>query len=88
MNSPRLDITQIPGKIGINQKPPSTRISQPQADLEIKQQQGNLNIKKDSVEIKVDNYPSRYDLGYRNIEDMLKDIKNKGQQVASEKAAE
>ena len=40
---------------------------------DVDSQKDKLKIRKDTVEIKVDNYPSQYDIGYRKTLDFIKE---------------
>ena len=79
---PQLHIKQQSGKIGLDIKKAETIIRQKKSNLDIKQKSGELTVKQDLVKINVDNYPPRFDLGYKNIKDELKDIKKEGQKTA------
>ena len=49
---------------------------------EIKNHKGKINIKQDKLEISVDNYPPRYDLGYKNIKDLRQQMVQTGKEQA------
>ncbi len=49
---------------------------------EIKNHKGKIGIKQDKLEISVDNYPPRYDLGYKNIKDLRQQMVQTGKEQA------
>ena len=49
---------------------------------------GKIKIKKDTVEIKIDNYPSQYDIGYRKTLDFIKERAQKSLANGLEKIGE
>lgn len=84
MQIPQIRISQRPAKIGLEIKPPRLEIKQSPAEMEIKQPAGRLEINSKNIEIKVDNYPARFDLGIKNSVDFSRDIADKGQQAVME----
>ena len=82
MRMPQIHIEQQPAKTGLQIKDPQMKLKQSKSTLDIKQDVGNLNIKRDVVEINVDNYPPRYDLGYKNSKDFIKDFAREGKKTA------
>ena len=82
LNMPTLDITQVSNKIGMNIKDPKTNISKQESKFEVNQQLGDMQINEDMVKVNVDNYPARYDLGYKNYKDFGKENAQKGIQIS------
>ena len=85
IDMPRIEITQIPNKIGLDVKKPETTISKRKSNLKIQQKAGDLEINFDKSEINVDNYPARYDLGYKNYKDFSSENAQKGKQAVLSK---
>ena len=81
LDMPRVEITQIPNKVGMNIKDPKTNISKQDSKVEVSQQPGDMQINEDMVKVNVDNYPARYDLGYKNYKDFSKENAQKGKQA-------
>jgi hypothetical protein len=81
MKMPQIKIEQRTGKIGLQIKKPQQSLRQEKSTLEIHQDVGKLKIKKDVVEVNVDNYPARYDLGYKNSSDMVKQSARQGKEA-------
>ena len=78
---PQIQINQQSAKIGLKIKQPEMSLKQNKSTVEIKQETGKMKIKKDIVEVNVDNYPARKDLGYKNTEDMSKSFAQQGKQA-------
>jgi len=80
INIPKLNITQVPNKIGINIKEPEYEINQTKPETSIEKGKGKQQISQKNARVNVDNYPARYDLGYRNYKDFMKDFAQEGKQ--------
>jgi len=81
MYFPQLKIDQQFAKIGLDIKPSDFKVDQGKSNLQIIQEMGKLKLKSDIVEIKVNNYPAEYDLGYRNPGDAGKEFAQKGKEA-------
>ncbi len=77
MNLPQIQIKQQYAKIGMNIKKPQLNINQNKAKMNIKQPTAKLQIRQKNVNVKIDNYPHRYDLKMKNFTDIRKELKNK-----------
>ena len=77
---PQVTINQRFSKIGMDIKKPDYQINQTKPETIIEQGKGNLQVKQKNIKVNVDNYPARYDLGYRNYKDFMKDFAQKGKQ--------
>src|SRR6056297_2496443 len=73
MEIPQIKISQQYAKIEISTQSARQEIKQKQADLHIKQPRGKLMMKHRDVKVKINNYPSRYDLGYKNNFDFIRE---------------
>ena len=80
VDMPKVNITQIPNKIGMNIKEPKTNISKQKSNLDVSQQPGDMQINENMVKVNVDNYPAHYDLGYKNYKDFSSENAQKGKQ--------
>lgn len=81
MNFPQLKIEQQFARISLEIKKPDLKVEQGKAHLQMKKKMADLIIRADNVEINVDNYPSNYDLGYKNTMDLGREIAGKGREV-------
>ncbi len=72
MKIPQIEIRQQYARIEISTQPSRQEIRQKQADLEIKRSRGKLKMQHKDAKVEIDSYPSRYDLGYKNLRDFRK----------------
>ncbi|MFW6386517.1 MAG: DUF6470 family protein [Bacillota bacterium] len=81
MEFPQIAIHQRAAKLGLNERPPVLELDNKLEELRLEESEDSLEINVEDAELKVDNYPALYDLGYRNIEDAGRDIAEKGRET-------
>jgi len=81
VNMPQITINQIFTRIGMDIRKPEHSIKQTKPETTIEQGKGKQQINQENVKVNIDNYPARYDLGYRNTKDFMKDFAQKGKQT-------
>ena len=79
---PQITINQIFARIGMDIRKPEHSIKQTKPETTIEQGKGKQQINQENVKVNIDNYPARYDLGYRNYKDFMKDFAQEGQQTS------
>jgi len=81
MRIPQLLIRTIDAKIDLHTIPAQLEIRQRKADMFQRQPPGILEIESQNVQVLIDNYPTRYDLGFRNVIDLARDYAARGRQA-------
>lgn len=79
---PQLLIRTVDAKIAMDTIPARLEIRQPKAEMYQRQPHGILEIESRNVEVLIDNYPTRYDLGFRNMRDLAREWAARGRQAA------
>jgi|SRR5690554_706660 len=73
MHIPQIEINQYPAKLAIHTKRPGIDIRQKNNELKLEKVNGKLEINRENAFMKIDYYPSRYDLGIKNLHDFTGD---------------
>ena len=79
MNIPQIQIEQYPAKVALNFNRGDISLEQNKAEFSLEQPAAILNINISEPQLEIDNYPSRYDIGYKNYIDFTNEHTEKAQ---------